>query len=125
MVFYEKHKKFTYYRVITMKTQSLKDIIKVSQVFASSKRLLLLFILKDEPMSYTGIANSFKRFGIAIGSSEIYKHLNHLLEEGFIAKKGKSYVLTLKGYKAVQHTIDIIKTPPTLPEVKLSFKDNE
>ena len=107
-----------------MKSSTLKDIVKVSQVFSSSKRLILLFILKDEPMSYSGIFKSFKQLGIAIGSSEIYKHLNHLLQEGFIAKKGKTYILTFKGFKAVEHTLDIIRTPPSLPEVKLSFKDN-
>jgi len=105
-----------------MKRELLKEIFGVSQTFASGKRLLLLFILKDEPMSYTSINNAFKKFGISIGSSEIYKHINHLLAQGFIAKKGKNYILTLKGFKAVENTLDIIRTPPTLPEVKLSFK---
>ncbi len=125
MSFYEKHKKFSYYRVIIMRATKIKQILKISQIFASGKRLLLLFILKDEPMSYTSIANTFKKYGISIGSSEIYKHINHLLSQGFIAKKGKSYVLTLKGYKAVRSTLEIIETPPTLPEVKISFKGNE
>lgn len=105
-----------------MKKELLKEILGVSQTFASGKRLLLLFILKDEPMSYTSINNAFKKFGINIGSSEIYKHINHLLVHGFIAKKGKNYILTLKGFRVVENTLDIIRTPPTLPEVKLSFK---
>jgi len=105
-----------------MKKELLESILEVSQTFASGKRLLLLFILRNEPMSYTSINNSFKKLGISIGSSEIYKHINHLLAHGFIAKKGKNYILTLKGFKAVENTLDIIRTEPTLPEVKLSFK---
>jgi predicted transcriptional regulator len=105
-----------------MKTETVQDILDISQAFASGKRLLLLFILKSEPMGYTSITKYFERLGIPIGSSEVYKHLKQLLNQGFIVKKSSSYVLTLKGLKAVENTIDIIKTPPTVPEVKLSFK---
>jgi predicted transcriptional regulator len=103
-------------------TETIQDIFDVSQIFASGKRLLLLFILKNEPMGYTLITKHFERMGIPIGSSEVYKHLKKLMNNGFITKKSNSYVLTLKGLKAVENTIDIIKTPPTVPEVKLSFK---
>jgi len=105
-----------------MKKEEIDQIFSISQTFASGKRLLLLFILKDEPMSYTAINSTFKKLGIAIGSSEIYKHLNHLLNQGFITKRGKNYVLTLKGFKAVEHTLEIINTPPEVPEVRISFK---
>jgi predicted transcriptional regulator len=105
-----------------MKTETVQDILDVSQAFASGKRLLLLFILKNEPLGYTSITKYFERLGIPIGSSEVYKHLKQLLNQGFIVKKSNSYVLTLKGLKAVENTIDIINTPPTVPEVKLSFK---
>jgi len=105
-----------------MNEKALRDIFEVSEAFASKKRLLLLFILKEEPMGYTMITKQFRELGIPIGSSEVYKHLNHLLAEGFIAKRRKSYVLTLKGLKAVENTLEIIKTPPTLPEIKLAFK---
>ena len=105
-----------------MKTETIQDIFDVSQVFASGKRLLLLFILKDEPMGYTAITKYFERMGIPIGSSEVYKHLKHLLDLGFIVKKSNSYILTLKGLIAVENTIDIINTPSTVPEVKLLFK---
>jgi len=108
--------------VITMKTETIQDIFDVSQTFASGKRLLLLFILRNEPMGYTIITKYFERMGIPIGSSEVYKHLKQLLDGGFISKKSNSYVLTLKGLRAVENTIDIINTPPTIPEVKLSFK---
>ena len=109
--------------VITMKAQTVQDILDVSQTFASGKRLILLFILKSEPMGYTVITKYFERFGIPIGSSEVYKHLKQLLNGGYITKKSNSYVLTLKGLKAVENTVDIINTPPTIPEVKLSFKE--
>ncbi len=73
-------------------------------------------------MGYTSIVKSFEGMGIPIGSSEVYKHLSHLLRVGFIIKNTKSYVLTLKGFRAVENTVDIIKTPPAAPEVELSFK---
>jgi hypothetical protein len=44
---------------------------------------------------------------------------------GYIAKKSNSYVLTLKGLRAVENTIDIINTPPTIPEVRLSFREKK
>ena len=106
-----------------MKPQTIQDIFDVSQTFASGKRLFLLFILKNEPMGYTVITKYFERVGIPIGSSEVYKHLKQLIDGGYIVKKSNSYVLTLKGLKAVENTVDIINTPPTIPEVKLSFKE--
>ena len=105
-----------------MKAETIQDIFDVSQTFASGKRLLLLFILRNEPMGYTVITKYFDRMGIPIGSSEVYKHLKQLIDGGFISKKSNSYVLTLKGLRAVENTVDIINTPPTIPEVKLSFK---
>ena len=108
--------------VITMKAETIQDIFDISQAFASGKRLILLFILRNEPMGYTVITKYFDRMGIPIGSSEVYKHLKQLLDGGFISKKSNSYVLTLRGLRAVENTVDIINTPPTIPEVKLSFK---
>lgn len=105
-----------------MRTQNIQDIFDMSQTFASGKRMLLLFILKNEPMGYTVITKYFQKMGIPIGSSEVYKHLKQLLDVGFITKKSSNYMLTLKGLKAVDNTVDIINTPPTAPEVRLSFK---
>ena len=73
-----------------MKEKTIQDIFDVSQTFASGKRLLLLFILHDEPMGYTMITKYFERVGVPIGSSEVYKHLKQLLDGGFITKKGNS-----------------------------------
>jgi len=105
-----------------MKEKSVQDILTVSDTFSSGKRLLLLFILKDKPMGYTSIVKSFEGMGIPIGSSEVYKHLGHLLDKGFIVKNTRAYVLTLKGFRAVKNTVDIIETPPSAPEVALTFK---
>lgn len=105
-----------------MNGKNIQEILNVSQTFASGKRLLLLFMLKNKPMGYTNIVKTFENMAIPIGSSEIYKHLNHLLQQGFIAKNTKFYVLTLKGFRAVENTMDIIETPATVPEVKFSFK---
>jgi len=82
----------------------------------------MLFLLKNKPMGYTSIVKSFEDMQIPIGSSEVYKHLNHLMAQGFIAKNTKFYVLTLKGFRAVENTMDIIETPATMPEVRLSFR---
>lgn len=105
-----------------MNEKMIQSILDVSQTFASGKRLLLLFILRNEPMGYTVITRYFERMGIPIGSSEVYKHLRQLLDMGFITKKGNSYLLTLRGLRAVESTIEIINTPPTVPELKLMFK---
>jgi len=104
-----------------MKVQDVKNILNMSQTFASGKRLLLLFFLKSGPMGYTSIVKSFKDAGIPIGSSEVYKHLNRLLDHGFIVKNTKFYVLTLRGLKAVENTLKIINTPATIPKLELSF----
>lgn len=105
-----------------MNEKTIQNIFDVSTTFASGKRLLLLFIIQNEPMGYTVITKWFEKVGIPIGSSEVYKHLNLLLEHGFIVKKGNSYVLTLKGLRAVESTIEIMNTPPKTPELRLSFK---
>ena len=105
-----------------MNGKNIQEILNVSQTFSSGKRLLLLFMLKSKPMGYTSIVKSFGDLDIPIGSSEIYKHLNHLLQQGLIAKNMKFYVLTLKGFKTVENTMNIIETPATVPEVRLSFK---
>ena len=105
-----------------MNGKNIQDILNISQTFSSGKRLLMLFMLKNQPMGYTSIVKSFENMQIPIGSSEIYKHLNHLLKEGFISKNVKMYILTLKGFRAVENTIDILETPATIPEVRLSFK---
>ena len=105
-----------------MNEKVIQDVFTVSTTFASGKRLLLLFILRNEPMGYTLITKWFERVGIPIGSSEIYKHLNLLLENGFISKKGNSYILTLKGLRAVESTVEIMNTPPKIAELRISFK---
>lgn len=104
-----------------MNEKTIQNIFDISQTFASGKRMLLLFILKDEPLGYTMITKFFERVGVPIGSSEVYKHLKQLLDAGMIIKRGNSYVLTLKGLRAVETTLDIIATPSTAPELKLSF----
>ncbi|MCD6226543.1 MAG: hypothetical protein J7J93_01985 [Candidatus Aenigmarchaeota archaeon] len=102
----------------------IQDILDVSQVLASGKRLLLLFILKNEPKGYTNILKNFKEYGIPIGSSEIYKHLKTLMDGQYIVKSGKNYILTLKGFNVVNSVSDIIETPPTIPRISMHFKTN-
>jgi len=77
-------------------------IFEISEVLASAKRTLLLFLLNNQPMSYTQIEKGFRKNEVKIGSSEIYKHLDVLLKYRYIAKRGKMYMVTLKGKKLVE-----------------------
>ncbi len=108
-----------------MNQEEIQNILKMSQTFASGKRLLLLFILRERPMGYTEIVKAFQSMGIQIGSSEVYKHLNYLLREEFIVKSTRSYILTLKGFKTTENTMEIIKTPAIIPELEFSFRRNK
>lgn len=102
----------------------VQNILDVSSTFASGKRLLILFILKDQPKGYTSIVKNFKKYDISIGTSEVYKHLKKLLEGEYIVKSGKNYILTLKGLNATNNVIDIINTPPHIPRIHMRFKNN-
>jgi predicted transcriptional regulator len=97
------------------------NIFEISEVLASAKRTLLLFLLNSQPMSYTQIEKGFKKNEIKIGSSEIYKHLDVLLKHKYIAKRGKIYVVTLKGKKLVESLSSIENVPPTIPKIKMVF----
>jgi len=87
---------------------NLEKIMEVSMVFSSFKRMVLIFVLEEEPGGYTKIINIFKFLGINIGSSELYKHINVLMKNGMISKNGTSYLITTKGLK----TIELIKKIP-------------
>jgi predicted transcriptional regulator len=97
------------------------NIFEISEVLASAKRTLLLFLLNSQPMSYTQIEKGFKKNEIKIGSSEIYKHLDILLKHKYIAKRGKIYVVTLKGKKLVESLSSIENVPPTIPKIEMVF----
>ncbi|MEM5829762.1 MAG: hypothetical protein QW040_03650 [Candidatus Aenigmatarchaeota archaeon] len=97
------------------------NIIEISEVLASPKRTLLLFFLNNQPMSYTQIEKNFKKNEVKIGSSEIYKHLDVLLKHRYIAKRGKMYVVTLKGKKLVESLSSIENVPPTIPRLEMVF----
>ncbi|MEM5836611.1 MAG: hypothetical protein QXR09_03980 [Candidatus Aenigmatarchaeota archaeon] len=98
-----------------------ESIIEISEVLGSAKRTLLLFLLNSQPMSYTQIEKSFKKNEVKIGSSEIYKHLDVLLKHRYIAKKGKIYLITLKGKKLVESLSSLEKIPPTVPKLEMVF----
>jgi predicted transcriptional regulator len=94
---------------------------EISEVLASAKRTMLLFLLNSQPMSYTQIEKGFKKKEIKIGSSEIYKHLDVLLRYKYIAKHGKVYLVTLKGKKLVENLSLIENVPPTIPKIEMVF----
>jgi len=102
-------------------TNGVEQLIEVSQVLGSGKRTILLFILHKKPMSYTQIYNRFRRIGIKIGSSEIYKHLDILLKNKYVAKRGKVYLVTLKGKTLIEGLQELAKIPPTVPKLQMVF----
>ena len=100
---------------------SIEQLSEVSLVLGSRKRTILLYILNKNPMSYTQINKRFKRLGIKIGSSEIYKHLDILKSKKYLAKKGKVYLITLKGKTLIESLEDLVNVPEKVPKLKIVF----
>jgi predicted transcriptional regulator len=104
-----------------MTAPNVDQLIEVSQVMGSAKRSVLLMLLNGKPMSYTQIEKGFKKFEIKIGSSEIYKHLEILLNFKYVAKRGKVYLVTLKGKKLIEGLEALVDVPPTVPRLEMVF----
>jgi predicted transcriptional regulator len=105
-----------------MKDQiEIDQVLEVSTVLGSGKRTLLLFILNEKPMSYTDISKKFGKLEVGIGSSEVYKHLEILLRTKYIAKKGKVYLVTLKGKTLIDGLKNLVNTPPKVPKLEMIF----
>jgi len=104
----------------------MNDIFTISQVFASPKRLLILEFLSNEPMGYTQLTRKFERKEMLIGSSEIYKHLKILKDNGFISKKKGmrygGYTITKKGMVTVEKIKEIAGTEAKIPKITMSFE---
>ena len=78
------------------------QLIEVSKVMSGPKRMLLLYMLSNSPKGYSGIAEAFKKEGIKIGSSEVYKHLYMLIKNGLVSKSfDRVYSATLKGCELI------------------------
>ncbi len=106
---------------MTAETHIIEQLTEFSLVLGSAKRTVLLFILNDKPMSYTEIDRKFRKLEIGIGSSEVYKHLDILMDKKFIAKKGKVYLVTLKGKALIENLSSIVDTPPKVPKLQVVF----
>lgn len=104
-----------------MTAPNVEQLIEVSQVMGSAKRSVLLMMLNIKPMSYTQIEKGFRKFEIKIGSSEIYKHLEILLRYKYVAKRGKVYLVTLKGKKLIEGLEALVNVPPTVPRLEMVF----
>lgn len=101
--------------------ENVDMLIEVSTVLGSAKRTVMLFMLNSRPMSYTQIEKGFRKFEIKIGSSEIYKHLDILLRFKYVAKRGKVYLVTLKGKKLIEGLEQLVNVPPTVPRLEMVF----
>lgn len=101
--------------------EQISHLLEVSEVLGSGKRTVLLFMLNEKPMSYTDMTKRFARLETRIGSSEIYKHLEVLLRTKYIVKKGKTYMVTLKGKTLIDAIGELVDTPPTIPRIKIVF----
>jgi len=101
--------------------EQIDHLLEVSEVLGSGKRTVLLFMLNEKPMSYTDMTKRFARLATKIGSSEIYKHLEVLLRTKYIVKKGKTYMVTLKGKTLIDAIGELVDTPPTIPRIKIVF----
>ena len=99
----------------------VQQMLEVSTVLGSGKRSVLLMMLNSKPMSYTQIEKTFRKYEIKIGSSEIYKHIDILLKFKYIAKRGKVYLVTLKGKKLIEGLEQLINVPPTVPRLEMVF----
>jgi len=102
-------------------TTDVEQMLEVSQIMGSGKRSVLLLMLNSKPMSYTQIDKGFRKFEIKIGSSEIYKHIDILMKFKYIAKRGKTYLVTLKGKKLIEGLEQLINVPPTVPRLEMVF----
>ena len=105
-----------------MKEKLMKELFTLSNIFASPKRILVLEFLKDESIGYTQIAKKFEEENVPIGSSEVYKHLKILTDNGFVFNNYKRYVLTKKGSVALKKLKEITMTKPEIPKIKVKFK---
>jgi len=102
-------------------TTNIEQLLEVSQVMGSGKRAILLMILNSKPMGYTEIERKFRKLEMKIGSSEIYKHLDILLRYKYTVKRGKTYIVTLKGKKLIEGVGNLVDVPPTVPRLELVF----
>jgi predicted transcriptional regulator len=99
----------------------IEQLLEVSTVLGSGKRTLLLMMINGKPMSYTNIEKGFRKVEVKIGSSEIYKHLEILLKYKYVAKRGKTYLVTLKGKKLIEGLGELVNVPPTVPRLEMVF----
>jgi len=99
----------------------IKDLDKLSSVFASPKRLILLHLLSKEPMGHMNIQKAFGENQIPIGASEVYKHLRLLRDNDLIVWRNRKYIITSKGMVFLESLDKIIKTEARLPKVEMKF----
>lgn len=104
-----------------MEQEVKKQLLEVSEILGSGKRALLLWTINQKPQGYTQIYNQFVKFEVEIGSSEVYKHLDNLKAHKMIIKRGKLYVITLRGKTLIESLVSLIEIPHKVPHIEMVF----
>jgi len=104
-----------------MEGKKTDEIFLISDVFASRKRVLLMFMLKENYLGYVRLSNLMSKL-VKIGSSEMYKHLHMLEKYGMIVKQDRKFILTKKGLTAVECIEKIIDAEPAKPNIKVVWE---
>jgi DNA-binding PadR family transcriptional regulator len=99
----------------------VKELLDLTPAFASRKRVLLLLLLRLQPARYNVIIENFERFGVGIGSSEVYEHLKNLMEHQLVCRKKDVYAPTLRGVVAIKKLQEIVETPAETPSIVLKW----
>jgi predicted transcriptional regulator len=93
----------------------------LAEILSSPKRVMILHFLK-EAMSYSQLMKEFRKNNVRIGASEFYKHVDILINQGCVVKKGNKYFITSRGSKIVKFSSEIMNVKTKEPRVKLEYE---
>jgi predicted transcriptional regulator len=105
-----------------MDKNKVKEILNVSSVFASPKRMLLLEFFSQGPKKWADMNAFFnEELKIPTSVSEVYKHIHVLEDHDYVVKKGTRFIITKKGKVAIDLAKQIANTEPKIPRVEFEF----
>ena len=101
--------------------ETKNQLMEVSEILGSGKRALLLWIITQKPQGYSQIYKKFEEFEVVIGSSEVYKHIDNLVAHKMIIKRGKMYLITLRGKTLIEGLTKLSEVPHKVPHIEMVF----